>query len=129
MLIFEREKEIPLFNFNFVVEKFTAVRYNKYKGNSRKLFGKLEFDKGGIRMDNNEKKKKEPWRIIVGIIAIAYIVYMWVEKDIMTIYTTMPKEQVVPLIATTIAVSLIKVAAIAGGILLIKWIISKFKNK
>ena len=80
-------------------------------------------------MDNNEKKKKEPWRIIVGIITIAYIVYMWVEKDIMTIYTTMPKEQVVPLIATTIAVSLIKVAAIAGGILLIKWIISKFKNK
>ena len=43
MLIFEREKEIPLFNFNFVVEKFTAVCYNKYKGNSRKLFGKLEF--------------------------------------------------------------------------------------
>ena len=75
------------------------------------------------------KKSKTVWRIIVGIIAIAYIVYMWVEKDIMTIYTTMPKEQVVPLIATTIAVSLIKVAAIAGGILLIKWIISKFKNK
>ena len=80
-------------------------------------------------MDNNEKKKKEPWRIIVGIIAIAYIVYMWVEKDIMTIYTTMPKEQVVPLIATTIAVSLIKVASIAGRILLIKWVISKVKNK
>ena len=79
-------------------------------------------------MDNNEKKKREPWRIIVGIIAIAFIVYMWVKKDIMTIYTTMPKEQVVPLIATTIAVSLIKVAAIAGGILLIKWIISKFKK-
>ena len=54
---------------------------------------------------------------------------MWVEKDIMTIYTTMPKEQVVPLIATTIAVSLIKVAAIAGGILLIKWIIGKAKNR
>ena len=80
-------------------------------------------------MDNNKKKKKESWRIIVGIIAIAYIVYMWVKKDIMTIYTTMPKEQVAPLIATTIAVSLIKVTAIAGGILLIKWIISKFKNK
>ena len=73
--------------------------------------------------------KKEPWRIAVGILAIAFIVYMWVEKDIITIYTTIPKEQAVPLIATTIAVSLIKVAAIAGGILLIKWIISKFKNK
>ena len=80
-------------------------------------------------MNNQNNKKKEPWRIIVGIIAIVYIVYMWVEKDIMTIYTTMPKEQVVPLIATTIAVSLIKVVAIAGGILLIKWIIGKFKNK
>ena len=80
-------------------------------------------------MDNNEKKKKEPWRIVVGILAIASIVYMWIEKDIMTIYTTMPKEQVVPLIATTIAVSLGKVAAIAGGILLVKWIIGKFKNK
>ena len=80
-------------------------------------------------MDNNEKKKREPWRIIVGIIAIVFIVYMWVKKDIMTIYTTMPKEQVAPLIATTIAVSFIKVAAITGGILLIKWIISKFKNK
>ena len=79
-------------------------------------------------MGNNEKKK-EPWRIIVGMIAIAYIVYMWVKKDIITIYTTMPKEQVAPLIATTIEVSLIKVVAIAGGILMIKWIVGKFKNK
>ena len=80
-------------------------------------------------MENNDNKKKEPWRIVIGIISIVFIVYMWVKKDIITIYTTMPKEQVVPLIATTIAVSLIKVAAIAGGTLLIKWIISKFKNK
>ena len=80
-------------------------------------------------MENNDNKKKEPWRIVVGIISIVFIVYMWVKKDIIAIYTTMPNEQVVPLIVTTIAVSLIKVAAIAGGILLIKWIISKFKNK
>ena len=80
-------------------------------------------------MENKDNKKKEPWRIIVGIISIEFIVFMWVEKDIMTIYTTMPKEQVASLIATTIVVSLIKVVAIAGGILLIKWIISKFKNK
>ncbi|MEE1037140.1 MAG: hypothetical protein U0L15_08495 [Oscillospiraceae bacterium] len=80
-------------------------------------------------MNKENKKKKEPWRIVVGILAIAFIVYMWVEKDIMAIYSTMPKEQVVPLIATTAAVSLIKVAAIAGGILLMKWIIAKVKNK
>ncbi len=74
-------------------------------------------------------KKKEPWRIIVGIISIAFIVYMWVEKDIMTIYTTMSKEQVVPLIATTILVSLIKVVTIVGGILIIKWGVNKIKKK
>lgn len=80
-------------------------------------------------MENKNKEKKEPWRLIVGIISIAYIVYMWVEKDIIAIFTTMPKEQVVPLVATTVVVSLIKVAAIAGGILLIKWIIGKIKNR
>lgn len=80
-------------------------------------------------MINNGKKKKEPWRIVVAIISIAFIAYMWVKKDIMTIYATMPREQVIPMVATTIAVSLIKVAAIAGGILLVKFIISKIKNK
>jgi hypothetical protein len=45
---------------------------------------------------------------------------MWVEKDIVSIYATMPKEQVFPLIATTLAVSLLKVALLAGAILLIK---------
>lgn len=48
-------------------------------------------------MEDKNNKKKDPWRIIVGIISIA--------------------------------VSLIKVAVIAGGILLIKWAIHKFKNK
>ena len=77
---------------------------------------------------NNRNNKKEPWRIVVGILAIAYIVFMWVKKDIVSIYTTMPGEQVLPLIATTVAVSLVKVAAIAGGILLLKWIINKTKK-
>ena len=79
-------------------------------------------------MDSKEKKK-EPWRIVVFVIAVVYIVFMWVKKDIASIYATMPEEQIAPLIATSVAVSLIKVAAIAGGILLIKWIIGKMKNK
>ena len=72
--------------------------------------------------------KKDPWRIVVGILACAFIVYMWVEKDIMTIYATMPSEEVLPLIVTTIVVSLTKVAAIAAGIMLIKWVIGKMKK-
>lgn len=79
-------------------------------------------------MNSKNVKKKEPWRIVVGIIAVAVIIFMWVKKDIMSIYTTMPQEDVVPLIAASLAVSLIKVAAIAGGIMLIKWVILKIKK-
>ena len=63
------------------------------------------------------------------MISIAYIAYMWISKDVMAIYETMPKDQYLPLIATTVLVSLAKVAAIAVGIVLIKWIISRAKQK
>lgn len=74
------------------------------------------------------EKKREPWRIVVFIIAAAYIVYMWVEKDIVAIYSSMPPEQALPLAVTTVVVSLIKVALIAGGILLVKWIAGKIRK-
>ena len=77
----------------------------------------------------NQNKKKEPWRILVGFLSIAFIVYMFVKKDIITIYATAPSEQILPLVVTTIGVSLIKVAAIAGGVLLIKWMIRKAKKQ
>ena len=80
-------------------------------------------------MGNNNKKKIEPWRIIVFVIAVAFIIFLWVKEDIAEIYATMPSKQIAPLIATTIAVSLLQVAASAGAILLIKWIVGKIKNK
>ena len=72
-----------------------------------------------------EKQKKEPWRILAGILSIGYIVYMWVSKDVMGIYANMPEEQAAPLIVTTVLVSLLKVAAIAVGILLVKKFVGK----
>ena len=78
---------------------------------------------------NNQKRKKEPWRIVVGVISIAYIAYMWISKDVMAIYETMPEDQYLPLITTTVLVSLAKIAAIAGAFLLIKWIIGRTKQK
>lgn len=75
------------------------------------------------------KKNKEPWRIIIAIISVLFIVFMWVKKDIVNIYSTMPKEQIVPFIVTTIVVTLVKVSGIALVVFLIKLIISKIKNK
>ena len=80
-------------------------------------------------MNSEKNNKKEPWRIILCIISVLFILFMWIKKDIVSIYTTMPEEQVLPLIVTTIAVSLVKVIAIAGGILLIKLLAGKFVKK
>ena len=55
-------------------------------------------------------------------------IYMWSKKEIADIYATMPQEQIVPLIVTTVAVSLLKVAVIALGVLLIKWIVGKIRR-
>ncbi len=77
---------------------------------------------------SRNRRKREPWRIAVFIISVLFIVFMWIKNDIVSIYTSMPKEQVAPLIATTVGVSLVKVAVIAGGILLLKKIIGKKKN-
>ena len=53
---------------------------------------------------------------------------MWVEKDIASTYAALPKEQLLPVILTSAAVTLLKVGAMAGVILLVKWIIRRFKK-
>lgn len=79
-------------------------------------------------MNSENIKRKKSLRIVIGIIAAISIISMWVEKDIVSVYASMPQEEVIPLIATTVAVYLIKVVAIAGGIFLIKLVIGKIRN-
>ena len=74
-------------------------------------------------------KKTERWRIIVGIVSILYILFMWMKKDIADIYSTMQAEQVIPLIVTTVGVTLAKVAVLAVVVLLVKWVLVKMKKK
>ncbi len=80
-------------------------------------------------MSEEKKNKKEPFRIVVFVASLAFILFMWVKKDIASIYATMPKEQILPLVVTTIAVSLLKVSVIAGVLLLIRWIVGKTRKK
>ena len=72
--------------------------------------------------------KKEPWRILVGVLGIGWIVYMWVKKDIVSLYATMSPEQILPLVVTNVAVTLLKVIGIAAVILLVKWLAGKLKK-
>lgn len=50
---------------------------------------------------------------------------MWMKKDIISVCASVPAEQALPMIATTAAVTLIKIAAIAGAILLLKRLAGK----
>lgn len=77
---------------------------------------------------HGKRNPKEPWRIIVAAISVAYIIFMWVKKDIMAIYAAMPVEQVLPMIVTTVVVSLLKVAALAAVILVVKWFVGKINK-
>ena len=72
--------------------------------------------------------KKEPWRYVVSGLAFAYIIFLWVRKDIGNIWATMPADRLLPVAVLSIAVTVLKVALIAGGALLLKWILSKLKK-
>ena len=67
-----------------------------------------------------KERKLAPWRIIAALAAVIFIVYMWVKKDIASVYSTLPPEQLLPVIVTTVAVTLLKVGLLTGIILLVK---------
>ena len=69
--------------------------------------------------------KKEPWRWVVFGLSVVYIAYMFISKSAAI---SAPAGELLPMAVTGIAVSLIKVALIAGGILLLRWLLSKLKK-
>ena len=73
--------------------------------------------------------KKELWRIVVGIAAIAFIVYTWVKKDVAAQFAAMPGEEMLPMLITSVAVTAAKVALLAGAVLLVKWLVSKLQDR
>lgn len=76
-----------------------------------------------------QKKKKEPWRIVVFVLAVAYILWMQVKNDIAGTLVGVPKEQALPMLVTGFAVTLLKVALLAGIVLLLKWIAGKLHRE
>lgn len=73
-------------------------------------------------------KRPDKWRIVVFIISVLFIMFIWIKKDIGKIAETVPNDQLVPVIVTSLLVSIFKFALIAGVVFLVKWLIDK-KNK
>ena len=81
-----------------------------------------------VKESGKEKKKTKPWQILVAIISFNFIIYLWIKKDIQSIYATTPKEDIAPIIITTVFVSLLKIIMIGGIVLLIRYIIDEIKS-
>ena len=71
-------------------------------------------------------KKTDLWWIIAAVISGLYIIYLWSSKDI---EAAAGSENMVPIIVTSILVSTAKLALVAAAVLLIKWLMRKFKKK
>lgn len=72
-------------------------------------------------------KKTEPWRIIIFIVSVIFIIYLFVSKNNAT-DITLSAEQALPVLITNIAVTLVKFAVIASAVFLVKHITGKIKN-
>lgn len=66
---------------------------------------------------------------MVGIAAIAFIVYTWVKKDVAAQFAAMPGEDMLPMLITSVAITVAKVAMLAGAVLLVKWLVGKLQTR
>lgn len=66
---------------------------------------------------------------MVFVLTGAYILWMQVKNDIAGTLVGVPKEQALPMLLTGFAVTLLKVALLAGIVLLLKWIAGKLHRE
>lgn len=69
-----------------------------------------------------KKQLPKPVRIVMFAAAVIWIVAMWVKKDLTATLAGVPAESAIPMIITSLAVTLVKVALLTAAILLFKWI-------
>ena len=72
--------------------------------------------------------KKEPWRIAVFVLSASYIVFLLVKKNALSQLSQLSTFSL-PMFATSLGVTVIKVALLAGGYLFVKWLMGKIGGK
>ena len=73
--------------------------------------------------------ERKPRRIAVAVLSVIVIAIMWMNKDVLGLWSGISSEDLHPLLLTNGAVMLLKIAILAGGIYLIKIIAAKIKNR
>ena len=74
---------------------------------------------------NSPKQKPPLLKIAVAAVSILFILFLWGYKD----FGALPPGEMIPLVALNAVVSLIKIAAVAGVLLAMKWLAEKLSKK
>ena len=74
---------------------------------------------------DHQKNKPPLWKILVAAVVILFILFLWGYKD----FGALPPGEMIPLVALNTVVSLIKIVAVAGVLLGLKWLAEKLSKK
>lgn len=72
---------------------------------------------------------RKPRRIAVAVLSVIVIAIMWINKDVLGLWSGLTPKDAVPMVLTNLAVMAFKIALLAGGIYLLKTVFAKIKSK
>ena len=73
--------------------------------------------------------ERKPRRIAVAVLSVIVIVIMWINKDVLGLWSNISSEDLIPLLATNAVVIIVRIALFVGIIYFIRKLAAKIKNK
>ncbi len=73
--------------------------------------------------------ERKPRRIAVAVLSVIVIAIMWINKDVLGLWSGISNEDLLPMLATNAIVIIVRLAFLAGIIYLIKTLAFKLRRK
>ena len=73
--------------------------------------------------------ERKPRRIAVAVLSMIVIAIMWIEKDVLGLWSNISSEDLLPMFATNAVVIIVRIALFVGIIYLIRKLAAKIRNK
>ena len=73
--------------------------------------------------------ERKPRRIAVAVLSVIVIAIMWINKDVLGLWSNISSEDLLPMLATNAVVIIVRLAVLAGIIYLIKTLAFKLRRK
>ena len=73
--------------------------------------------------------ERKPRRIAVAVLSMIVIAIMWIEKDVLGLWSNISSEDLLPMFATNAVVIIVRIAIFVVIIYLIRKLAAKIRNK